>query len=192
MNALLIGIVLLLFVTLFIIRFVKKTLGDERESKPNRIGDGLRKLNADMQKYTIMTEALLVETEDESLLAAVLANLWAKMRPDLSDANAVMAGLSRERQMVYALYAVTGGVMQESLASVIRGKDGSLVPACADALTAIGAVKSADILLACYTAENPDLYTDAYLDAFDAENGKMKMVHFIRENSAAFCDERVA
>ncbi len=188
MQALFIGLAVLVLAVLFITRFVKGAGGKGTESHTSRIGDRIRKLNEDKRKYAVMTEALLMETENGSLLGAVLANLWAKMAPDLSDAHGVMSGLSKERQMIYALYAVTGSVNQKGFSAALSGEEGPLFSACGDALETIGAAQSAKILREGADALDPDVYTEAYLEAFEAEGGKAKMAAFVRENPSAFCD----
>lgn len=161
--------------------------GDEAIHK-ERIGARLHRLQDSMDQYAVMTEALMAETPDEALLEAVLSNLWAKMQPDLSDAQRVMAGQTPERQAVYAVYAVTGGAKQEGLAAVRQGADGEDIPLCADALAAIGAEETAAVLREAAGAEDPDAYTAAYLEHFDAEDCKGRLVAYIRAHARAFWD----
>ncbi len=162
--------------------------GGEDGLLKNRIGDGLRKLKALKRKYAVMTESLLMAAPDDELLEAVLANLWAKMAPDLSDAHGVMRGQSEGRRHIYALYAVTGGVRQSGFAAVRKGEDASLLPGCAQALEAIGAPSSADLLRRAMAADDPSPFSAPYLESFDAEDAKAKMVAYIRKNPEAFCD----
>lgn len=154
----------------------------------NRIGDRLRRLNAMKERYAVMTETLLMQTQDEDLLEAVLSNLWAKMMPDMSDAFDVIERQNRERQALFAIYAVTGGVKQEGFDALKKTKDARLLPVCGDALRMIGAAGSAGILEEAMEAEKAEAYDDPYLESFDAEDGKAKMIAFIRENPRAFCD----
>ncbi len=188
MQALWIGLIAF-FAVVCVLRLLVWTHTGNGETRVNRVGDRLRRMRENMRKYAVMTETLLRETPDEALLEAVLSNLWAKMRDDLSDADEVLVALSEERRRVFALYAVTGGVGQAGLAETLAGGDAALVPVCADALDAIGAARSAEALRAGMAAEDPDGYSDAYTEAFEAEAGKERMVAYIRANSAAFCDK---
>lgn len=154
----------------------------------NRIGDGIKRLNANKQKYAVMTGPLLGDTPDEQLIEAVLSNLWAKMRPDMADANAVMQGQSTGRQYVYALYAVTGSVDQVGFDKTREGPEAPQLPVAVEALQALELPQSADLLREAIASEDADAYNEPYLETFHGEGGKARMVDYIRAHAGAFCD----
>lgn len=162
--------------------------------KPNegmhnkRIGDGLRKLNANKKKYAVMTRALLDETPDDNLIEAVLSNLWAKMAPDLSDALAVMPEQTKERQYIFALYAVTGGIKQAGFEKLKDCPDAALLPVALEALQVLDMPQSAMLMQKGIEEEDADAYQEPYTDTFDGEAGKAKMIAYIRDHADAFCD----
>lgn len=177
---------------LVLIHFLRgnKKSGDpgDGELRTVKVGDRLRRLKAMQQKNRVLTAAALAETPDDALLETVLSNLWAKMAPDLSDAKDVLSGLSEERRLLFALYAVTGGVREGGFSGLLRGEDAAFVANCEKGLEAIGAAQSAQALREALRANAPDDFSDAYTEAFDREDGMAKMVAFIRQNSRAFVD----
>lgn len=186
----LIGVVLLLALV-WLVRANRRVDGKQAQQEGlhnRRIGDGLRRLHANKEKYGVMTEALLAQTEDDMLLEAVLSNLWAKMQPDLSDAVAVMAGQSPERRRIYALYAVTGSVKQDGFEKALRGPEGPFAAAALEALGVLGMSQSAALMAEALRGDTPDLYNEPYTETFVGEAGKERMTAYIRENSKAFCD----
>ncbi len=156
--------------------------------RTERVGDGLRRLQANQERYRELTAASLAEIPDELLLEAVLSNLWAKMRPDLADARDVLSGLSEGRKQLFAMYAVTGGVLDGGFSGLLKGEDAAFAADCEAGLRAVGANASADVLREALASAEPDLLSDAYAEAFDAEDGRARMVIFIRENAVAFTD----
>lgn len=153
-----------------------------------RIGDGLRRLNANKQRYKEMTPALLAETPEDMLIEAVLSNLWAKMQPDLSDALTVMRTQSPERQHVFAVYAITGGVKQAGFEKIKDCPDAELLPVALEGLRAMDMPQSADLLQKAIDEEDADAYNTPYSDTFDGENGKDKLSAYIRAHATAFTD----
>jgi len=153
----------------------------------DRIGDGLRSLKAGKEQYHLLTREVLDETPDEKLVAAVLYNLWAKMDASLSDAHAVLSGLSDGRRLIFALYAVTGGVAEYGFKKVLAGPDGVFAEDCLIGLRAIGADRSADIFARALTG-SADLPDDAYVEAFEAEDGRARMTQYIRDHADQFVD----
>jgi len=187
--SILIGALIAAAAAYILLRALRCGGGREDGMHSSRIGHGLRRLRDNKQKYAVMTEALLSETGDEALLEAVLSGLWAKMKNDLSDAPEVMAQETRGRRFIYAIYAVTGGMGQEGLARLKAGADAVFLPLCAEALEAIGAMGSAAILREALGAEGgADDWDAPYLESFEAEKGKEKMVAFIRANAGEFVD----
>lgn len=189
-------LVLLLYI---ILRFARKDkVQDTQKGKAqhasegtifrNRIGDGMRELAAKKKKYAIMTPVLIAETPDETLVEAVLCNLWAKMRPDLSDAFDVMQALSLRRQYFFTLYAITGGIRQAGIQKLKESSDARLLPQCLEALEAVSITGCAEVLREAMQAEDGESYTAPYLEHFTAEDGYAKLVDFIRVNAADFCD----
>ncbi len=185
--SILIGAIVVLAAALFLLYWMRRAPSADEGMHEGRVGDGLRRLRAQQQKYAVMTTALLAETPDELLLEAVLSNLWAKMNPNLSDALPVLDSLSRSRRLVFALYAVTGGIKQDGLTSVQKGSDAPLIPLCEQGLSAISAARSAEIFRHLTSTGGAGL-EDAYLETFEAEDGRALMVRFIRENAAEFVD----
>lgn len=186
-----IQIVILVLMFIWIVRFVRKgrtQSAQDVEVTKNRIGDGMRELAAKKKKYAVMTTALLFETPDDVLVEAILCNLWAKMKPDLSNAFAVMQTVNMHRQYLFTLYAITGGIRQAGMQKLKDSSDAKLLPQCVDALEAIGIGGCADILREAMQAEDSEAYTEPYLEHFYAEDGVAKMVAFIRANAADFCD----
>lgn len=184
-------IVIVLLAALFawLWRAGRRASGDGHDGlRATRIGDGLRRLNADKRKYATMTPALLAETPDYALLSAVLANLWAKMRPDLSDAAEVVARQPRERQLLYSLFAVTGGIRQDGLAALLAGADAAYLPDARAALEALDMPGSAALLADALAAEAPDAYDEPYLETFEGEGGKERMTAYIRAHADTFID----
>lgn len=148
-----------------------------------RIGDRLARLNDMMSAYETMTGQLLSETPDETLLEAVLSNLWAKMDRDLENEFDVMAELSPERRYIYAIYAVTGELRQatsDKPPKKMKEAGPAQYALCAEALEAVGASGSAALLR--------QGETDAYFMKFDEEDVMARMVQYIREHAEAFCD----
>lgn len=154
----------------------------------NRIGDGLRRLDTNKKKYTVMTQALLDETPDHQLIEAVLSNLWARMRPDMTDALTVAQAQSLSRQYIFALYAVTGGIKQVGFDMLKASPDVVLLPIALEALEALDLPQSAALMRQAIDEEDADGYREPYTDAFDAEGGKEKMIAYIRGNASSFLD----
>lgn len=155
----------------------------------NRIGDGLRRLEANKKKYAVMTKPLLDETPDEDLIEAVLSGLWAKMKPDMSDALEVIQAQSKERQHIFALYAITGGVKQAGFDKIKACPDKVLLPVALEALERLDMPESiAALRSAIEAAQKADQYNTPYSDAFDAEDGKDKMAHYVRSHPEGFLD----
>lgn len=156
----------------------------------NRIGDRLRRLQANMEKYKVMTPALLEETPDDKLIEAVLSNLWAKMAPDMSDAAAIMAGQNAQRQHLFALYSITGGIGQDGVAATRQGPDGHWGSVAVQALEEMGMLQSATLLHEGLSAdgEEADAFQEPYLETFDGEGGKERMVAYIRAHAKDFLD----
>lgn len=154
-----------------------------------RVGDGLRRLRENKKKYGTMTEALLAETPDEGLLEAVLANLWAKMRPDMTDALTVIQQQNRQRQHIFALYAVTGGVKQAGFEKIKESPDAVLLPMTLEGLEALGMPQSAELFSRAMQEEEADAYDEPYIETFEGEGGRERMTAYIRDNAAAFCDQ---
>lgn len=188
------GILLCVILAAWIVYFVRNSKRGEDALNTSRIGDGLKQLEANKLKYAVMTETLLAETPDEALLEAVLSNLWAKMKLDLSDALSVLENLSPGRNYIFTIYAITGGVRQAGFEKLKACADSAMLPVCAEGLDAIGTPRSAEILKraiageAAETAETADAQNREYLDAFDAEEGKVRMISFIRSHAEEFCD----
>lgn len=188
--ALLLLIVAVLMLAFAALRYARNKRADESEQDGlhvRRIGDGLKRLRENMEKYRLMTRQLLDETADDALLEAALSNLWAKMAPDLSDAQEVVARLSTERQLVYALYSVTGEIRQQGFAGLRDSADDALAPAALSALEMLQMQQSAQLLrqgLEAYGSE----WDDPYLEAFQGEQGKERMVAYIRSHPDGFCD----
>lgn len=188
--ALLLLIVAVLMLAFAALRYARNKRADESEQDGlhvRRIGDGLKRLRENMEKYRLMTRQLLDETADDALLEAALSNLWAKMAPDLSDAQEVVARLSTERQLVYALYSVTGEIRQQGFAGLKDSADDALAPAALSALEMLQMQQSAQLLrqgLEAYGGE----WDDPYLEAFQGEQGKERMVAYIRSHPDGFCD----
>lgn len=189
-NVLLLGLVSLAAVAAFLWFFQRgRGTGDaDGGVRVNRIGDGLHRLEANMRQYAHMTPALLEQTADDTLLEAVLSNLWAKMQPDLSDAEGVMAGQTDARRAVYALYWVTGEAKQNGFAGLRKPPGTAWFPVALDALDALDMRQSAAMLRAAMEAPDADACRDAYLEAFHAERGKERMAAFIRSEPEAFVD----
>lgn len=154
----------------------------------NRVGDGLRRLKQNKQKYAEMTGQLLAETPDENLIEVVLANLWAKMRPDMADALTVIEGQSVGRRYVFAVYAVTGGVKQAGFEKLKDCPDRVLLPVALEALQAMELPRSAALLHSAMETDEADSLNVRYTDAFDEEDGKGRMVEYIRAHTEDFID----
>lgn len=188
-------IILLVAVVMLVVAVVgtglrKRQEADEGDIQWNRIGDRLRRLQANMEKYKVMTPALLEETPDDKLIEAVLSNLWAKMAPDMSDASAVMAGQNTERQHLFALYSITGGIGQDGVAATKQGSDGHWGPMAVQALEEMGMPQSATLLHEGLSVdgEEADSFQGPYLETFDGEGGKERMVAYIRTHAKDFSD----
>lgn len=153
-----------------------------------RIGDRLRRLEANKKKYAVMTQSLLEETPDEELIEAVLSNLWAKMRPDMKDALDVIQRQSMERQTIFALYAVTGGVKQAGFEKLKESPDAVLLPTALGALDSLEMTQTISLLRSAMETEDADQYQTPYTDSFDGEGGREKMIAYIRENPDGFLD----
>lgn len=154
-----------------------------------RIGDGLKRLNANKEKYAVMTKEKLAETPDEDLIEAVLSNLWAKMKPDLSDAASVMAAQTLDRQRMFAAYAITGGIKHEGFEKIKTCGDAAYLPLALDALEAMDMQQSAKIMReALALEEDADALQEPYGEAFHGEGGKERMVAYIREHTDGFLD----
>ncbi len=155
----------------------------------DRIGDGLRILKANKTRYATLTREMLSETPDEELVSVVLYNLWAKMDDTLSDAQQVLSGLSQGRMRIFALYAFTGGVMENGMDKTLNGPDGVFAQECASGLVDIGAENSAEVLRGALAAgADAKEYEDTYLEAFQAEDGRARMALYIREHLEQFVD----
>lgn len=184
----LLGVLLAYLLVKFGPRGRRATRPADEGLRSNRIGDSLRRLDLFKQKYARMTQSLLDETPDEDLIEAVLSNLWAKMRPDMTDALSVIQTQNLSRQHLFALYAVTGGVKQAGFDKLKASPDAVLLPIALEALQALDMPQSAALMRQAIDAQDADACQEAYADAFHAEIGKEKMVACIRNNAAAFVD----
>lgn len=150
----------------------------------NRIGDGLRHLNAQMERYRHLSKETLEQLPDESLLEAVLANLWAKMEPGLGNARAVMAGQTAPRRRLYAVYSVYGQVREAGLEPLPADAEEA-----AECLKSIGAVGTAELLQRAVESPDERAWLQApFLESFDAEQTKSRLHRYIREHMDAFSD----
>jgi len=201
-NTAILWVVILVVAALFIstLRFRKNAGGasggpsgaEDAEPEPawggERIGSFVQKLKQDMETYREMTPALLAETPDERLLEAVLSNLWAKMRPGLTDEREVVRGLSQPRRDLYALYTLTGQLYGEDAPwpPAVERED---LPGALRVLDAVGAVETAALLRSAQA--NPEEFAKVgapYTDAFDAEDVRGKLPGYIRANAVGFLD----
>lgn len=157
---------------------------DGSKLEKNRIGDGLRHLNAQMEQYRHLSKETLAQLPDEALLEAVLANLWAKMEPGLGNARAVMAEQSEPRRLLYAVYSIYGQVKQEGLEPLPEDLANAV-----ECLKTVGAIATADLLIRAMEApsERP-LLQAPFLESFDAEQTKLRLNRYIREHLDAFSD----
>lgn len=191
-NVLLIALMVMvvLCAMLWFFRSSRQPVGGDSEVAlhVHRIGDGLRRLESNKRKYATLTPALLAETEDDVLLEATLSNLWAKMQPDLSDAWPVMAAQSEARRALYALYWVTGEIQQDGFAALGTAHGGDWASLALSALDGFGMRESAILLRAAMEAPDPESYRSPYLEAFKGEDGKARMVAYIRSRPEAFVD----
>lgn len=186
-----VGIIALAAVLLALLYWFGRRRQDDAEDtgmQRRRIGDGLRRLNANKAKYATLTQTLLAETPDDQLLEAVLSNLWAKMPGDLSGAPAIMQAQSMPRQYVYALYAVTGGAKQDGFVALKAGPDAAFLPVALAALDALDMPQSAALLRLAVAETDADAYQTPYAEAFAAEDGKAKLIAYIRSNQRDFTD----
>lgn len=183
------ALMVLAFIWFFLKSRRPQEVGDESAMRFERIGDGLRRLEENKRRYAHMTPALLAETEDDDLLEAVLSNLWAKMRPDLSDAQAVMTAQTAARRMLYGLYWVTGEIKQDGFAMLEKDTGDGWFPLALDALDALGMEQSASLLRSAMEAPDAERYRDPYLETFQGEAGKARMVAYIRSQPDAFVDD---
>lgn len=180
---------------LLLVRFGPVARKRQQEGGPNdgmhktRIGDGLRRLRENKAKYGTLTPELLAQTEDDDLIEAVLSNLWAKMQPDMSDALTVMRGQNEARRMIFALYAVTGGVKQAGFVKLKDSPDAELLPVALVGLETLEMPQSAALLReAMEDGADADAMQTPYGEAFAGEAGKERMIAYIREHPAAFSD----
>lgn len=175
---------------IIVLLYLRSKRSKERDEglHTTRIGDKLRRLNANKERYATMTRALLDGTADDELLEAVLSGLWAKMDDDLSDAPAVMQGLSKERQYIYALYAITGAVGQDGFQAAKAGPEAAFLPIAAQALEVLDMQQSEALLQEAMRADDAEPFSAPYIETFHGENGKPRMVAYIREHVPAFLD----
>lgn len=188
-------ILMIILITVLVVAFALYMARVRRDSAnaddgihESRIGERLRRLNENKEKYAVMTPDLLAETPDDALLEAVLSGLWAKMEPDLSNAAEVMASQSQGRQRMYALYLVTGDVKQDGFDALKASADAQFIPMAQAALEALGMEGSRALLGDALHSEDAGAYDDAYVETFTGEAGKEKMTAYIRENAREFCD----
>ena len=183
------AIVLLFIVVIGFLLFIAtrhRPAAEDAGMHRRRIGDGLRHLRALEETYAVMTPALLSQIPDSQVLEAVLANLWAKMRPGLENASEVMRGLSLPRQALYAVYTVTGSLRQHGAAQTLRD-EAEWFPQCAQALRALEMDETATLLQSVQAGDAQA--AEAYLESFSALDGKGRLVWYVREHVEAFCDE---
>lgn len=172
----------------FILWFLLLRNRPEGKFTRDRIGDAVKRLNDNMEKYKVMTADLLAQTPDEDVLEAVLSNLWAKMKYDMSDAQAVMSAQNRSRQYMFSIYAVTGGVKQSGFAKFKASEDAVWLPMAVAALETIDAKDSAALLREAIAAADAEPYNLPYLECFENEQGRELMLVYIREHARDFVD----
>lgn len=143
----------------------------------------------DCARYSHLTQQMLSGLAEEELMRAVICNLQSKMAPDGSDAFVVVSKLSLERQAVYLIYAVTRAVNHRGFSALKKGEQSELLTLCASALNTLGLQEAASLMLQAASSPRPDRLRLPYLRAFNRADGVAKLTAYIRQNTAAFCDE---
>lgn len=141
-----------------------------------------------MNTYRHMTPALLQSVPDEELVSAVVANMLRLAEDHNRDPYAVIPALSSERCAVYSIWAVMRELQSGDPASLRHSAQFGFSELAADGLAMLGMDEAAAALRDyLQTAAEDSLHT--VTAAFDSENIAGKLVTFIRDNAAAFCDE---
>lgn len=144
-------------------------------------------------QYKTMTRALLDAAPDEDLADAVVANLNGKLDPKVPDPYYTIPLLSRERNLVYALWLCDHELNNGNFATMQNTGSFRFVDVAADACEQIGAEKCADALRDAFqNAADEEALADAhvgYMEARGEEQPMERLVAFIRDNAAAFLDE---
>ena len=145
------------------------------------------------EQYKTMTRTLLDAAPDADLTDAVIANLNGKLDPKIPDPYHTIPLLSRERNLVYALWLVDHELNSGNFASMQQTGSFRFVDTAADACEQIGAEKCAAALREAFqNAADETVLADthiAYMEARGEEQPTEKLVGFIRDNAAAFLDE---
>ena len=161
----------------------------------NRRYDKTQKARSEMLalQYKTMTRALLDDTADADLADAVVANLNGKLDPKVPDPYHTIPLLSRERNLVYALWLCDHELQNGNFATMQEVGSFRFLDAAADACEQIGAEKCADALRTAFqNAADEEALADAHVAYMEARGEEQPMEHlvpFIRDNAAAFLDE---
>ena len=148
------------------------------------------------EQYKTMTRTLLDAAPDADLTDAVIANLNGKLDPKIPDPYHTIPLLSRERNLVYALWLVDHELNSGNFATMQQTGSFRFVDTAADACEQIGAEKCAAALREAFqNAADETVLADthiAYMEARGEEQPMEKLVGFIRDNADAFLDEPAA
>ena len=161
----------------------------------NRRYDKGQKARAEMlaAQYKTMTRALLDAAPDEDLADAVVANLNGKLDPKLPDPYYTIPLLSRERNLVYALWLCDHELQNGNFQTMQNTGSFRFVDVAADACDQVGAEKCAAALRDAFqNAADEEALADAHIAYMEARGEEQPMEHlvaFIRDNAAAFLDE---
>ncbi len=160
----------------------------------NRRYDKGQKARSEMLalQYKTMTRDLLDAAPDEDLVDAVVANLNGKLDPKMPDPYHTIPLLSRERNLVYALWLCDHELNNGNFATMQNTGSFRFLDAAADACEQIGAEKCAAALREAFqNAADEDVLADchvAYMEARGEETPCERLVAFVRDNAAAFLD----
>lgn len=165
-------------------------------------------------KYDELTVQIIDSIKDDDLVLAIMDNLWAKMRKDMSDDFEVISSLSRERQAIYSTYIVEGEVNNGGFNQFYFNSSGQYADMAVDGFELLEARKFCDLMKKANDTylsefnkitekqdgtiegfsqsyqENPlNQYDDEFYTLNEVEEIGNLQVQFIRKNKASFVDK---
>lgn len=141
-----------------------------------------------MNTYRRMTPDLLASTPDDELIAAVAANLLSHAEAENREPYAVIPKLSPERCAVYSIWAVRRELESGDAASLRHAGQFGFSELAADGLAMLGE-NDAAAHLRDYLQTASDEALTALTEHLPSAEMTQKLVMFIRDNAAAFCDD---
>lgn len=144
----------------------------ERRERLKREGEIWRRDYELREKFTVLTDEKLKETEDIELLHGVAMNIQVKLE-NATDMTAEFNALPDEKKYIYALEYFDEDC-KTSLSTFFKNNGAPLVPVIPSALTAVGAHKYNDAVMALMPMYDPESEVSVNYDTISKIDAEFK------------------